>query len=171
MQTKADVGAHSWPVGESAAGSARDRRARIQRSPAAGAVHQIFKRLASITASDEPRTLTRIARARSRRHAVFNCRWAHFRRHAVRMASRTSSSREGRGAKRSQAWALEIAATLAAALDGCTTRGDRAAPALIARSRRRRRELVEQDGCASTEDFHEGIKAYADRQLPDFQRR
>ena len=33
------------------------------------------------------------------------------------------------------------------------------------------RELVEQDWLRRTEDFQEGIKAYADRRLPDFKGR
>ena len=33
------------------------------------------------------------------------------------------------------------------------------------------RELVEQDWLRRTEDFQEGIKAYADRRLPNFQSR
>jgi enoyl-CoA hydratase/carnithine racemase len=33
------------------------------------------------------------------------------------------------------------------------------------------RELVEQDWLRRTEDFQEGIKAYSDRRLPNFQGR
>ena len=33
------------------------------------------------------------------------------------------------------------------------------------------RELVEQDWLRRTEDFQEGVKAMADRRLPDFQGR